>query len=107
MSIKIALAGDTMVGPGIGAALERKPAGSCFAPALVEAVQDADFSILTLECCISGRGTPWSTPGKPFFFRAPPRSVAILNHLGVRCVNLAHNHSLDYGREALLDTFRH
>jgi hypothetical protein len=107
MSIRIALAGDTMVGPGVGAALERKPAGSFFSPALVEVVQEADLTILNLECCISDRGKPWSTPGKPFFFRAPPRSVEILNHLGVDCVNLANNHSLDYGREALLDTFRH
>jgi hypothetical protein len=107
MSIKIALAGDTMVGPGVEAALERKPARSFFSPALVEAVHEADLCILNLECCISDRGQPWSSPGKPFFFRAPPRSVEILTHLGVDCVNLANNHSLDYGREALLDTFRH
>jgi hypothetical protein len=107
MSITIALAGDTMVGPGVEAALERKPARSFFSPALVEVVQEADLCIVNLECCISDRGKPWSTPGKPFFFRAPPRSVEILNHLGVDCVNLANNHSLDYGREALLDTFRH
>lgn len=107
MSITIALGGDTMVGPGVGAALERKPARSFFSPALVEAVQEADLCILNLECCISERGQPWSTPGKPFFFRAPPRSVEILNHLGVDCVNLANNHSLDYGQEALLDTFSH
>jgi poly-gamma-glutamate capsule biosynthesis protein CapA/YwtB (metallophosphatase superfamily) len=105
MSITIALAGDTMVGPGVGAALERKNARSFFSPALVEAVAEADLCILNLECCISDRGEPWSAPGKPFFFRAPPRSVEILSQLGVDCVNLANNHSLDFGREALLDTF--
>jgi hypothetical protein len=107
MSIRIALAGDTMVGPGVGAALERKPARSFFSPALLEAVHEADLCILNLECCISDRGQPWSSPGKPFFFRAPPRSVEILTHLGVDCVNLANNHSLDYGHEAFLDTFTH
>jgi capsule synthesis protein PGA_cap len=96
-----------MVGPGVGAALERSSARSFFSPALIEAVHQADLCILNLECCISDRGEPWPAPGKPFFFRAPPRSVEILNHLGVDCVNLANNHSLDFGHQALLDTFTH
>jgi capsule synthesis protein PGA_cap len=107
MTIKLALAGDTMVGATIGDELERRPPQSFFSPDLVEAAQEADLCILNLECCISARGERWPAPGKPFFFRAPPRAVEILNYLGVDCVNLANNHSLDYGREALLDTFEH
>lgn len=107
MSIKIALAGDTMVGPAVGEALERGSAQSFFSPAVVEAANEADLCILNLECCISARGQRWPAAGKQFFFRAPPRAVDILNHLGVDCVNLANNHSLDYGYNALLDTFEH
>jgi poly-gamma-glutamate synthesis protein (capsule biosynthesis protein) len=44
---------------------------------------------------------------KAFTFRAPPNAVETLLHLGVDCVTLANNHALDYGREALLDTFEH
>jgi poly-gamma-glutamate synthesis protein (capsule biosynthesis protein) len=44
---------------------------------------------------------------KVFNFRAPPRAVETLVHLGVGCVTLANNHALDYGLEALLDTFEH
>lgn len=107
MRITIALGGDTMVGPGVGTALTQKPARSFFSPELVEVVQEADLCIVNLECCISDRGTAWPSPGKLFFFRAPPRAVEILNYLGVDCVNLANNHSLDYGPEALLDTITH
>jgi poly-gamma-glutamate capsule biosynthesis protein CapA/YwtB (metallophosphatase superfamily) len=107
MTIKLALAGDTMVGPGVAEALERQPPQAFFAPEVVDAAQEADFRIVNLEGCISARGSRWPAPGKPFFFRAPPRAVEILSHLGVDCVNLANNHSLDYGYEALTDTFEH
>jgi len=63
--------------------------------------------VLNLECCISERGRPWPRPEKPFFFRAPPAAVRTLTHLGVGCVTLANNHALDFGAEALLDTFEH
>lgn len=46
-------------------------------------------------------------PTKAFCFRAPPVTVEVLQHLGVDCVTLANNHALDFGAEALLDTFRH
>jgi poly-gamma-glutamate capsule biosynthesis protein CapA/YwtB (metallophosphatase superfamily) len=107
MTIKIALGGDTMVGPGVGEALERQAPGAFFSPEIVEAAQEADFRIVNLECSISARGSRWPAPRKPFFFRAPPRAVEILNHLGVDCVTLANNHSLDYGYDALVDTFQH
>jgi poly-gamma-glutamate synthesis protein (capsule biosynthesis protein) len=107
VAITIALAGDTMVGPGVAAALGHRPPDSFFSPDLVDIVHEADLCILNLECCISDRGTPWPSPGKPFFFRSPPRAVEILNHLGVDCVNLANNHVLDFGYEALLDTCAH
>jgi poly-gamma-glutamate capsule biosynthesis protein CapA/YwtB (metallophosphatase superfamily) len=63
--------------------------------------------VLNLECCSSERGQPWSDPGEPFFFRASPAATQVLNRLGVDCVTLANNHALDFGTEALLDTFAH
>ena len=74
---------------------------------VVVLTQAADLFVLNLECCISERGTPWPDPRKPFFFRAPPAATEVLNQLGVDCVTLANNHALDFGAEALLDTFEH
>lgn len=107
MALTIALAGDTMLGRLVGETLGKVPAESLFAPAVVEAAGRADLFFLNLECCISTRGSPWPEPGKPFFFRAPPAAVETLNHLGVSCVTLANNHALDFGYDALMDTFEH
>jgi poly-gamma-glutamate synthesis protein (capsule biosynthesis protein) len=105
--MRLALAGDTMLGRGVAERLADAPPESLFAPEVVDAAAEADLFVLNLECCISDRGTPWPDPGKPFFFRAPPVAVKVLAHLGVDCVTLANNHALDFGEEALLDTLQH
>jgi poly-gamma-glutamate capsule biosynthesis protein CapA/YwtB (metallophosphatase superfamily) len=103
--VRLALAGDTMLGRGVAERLETAPAESLFAPEVVAAVGEADLCILNLECCISARGEP--TPGRVFHFRAPPWATQALTHLGVDCVTLANNHALDFGEDALLDTLAH
>jgi poly-gamma-glutamate capsule biosynthesis protein CapA/YwtB (metallophosphatase superfamily) len=105
--ITIGLAGDTMLGRGVAEVLETTPADALFSPQVVEAARSCDLLILNLECCISARGRPWPAPGKPFFFRAPPRAIEVLQLLGVDCVTLANNHALDFGYDALADTFEH
>jgi poly-gamma-glutamate synthesis protein (capsule biosynthesis protein) len=95
-----------MLGRGVASALERDPA-ALVEPAVAQAIGECDLCIANLECCVSSRGSPWPAPGKPFFFRAPPAGAELLAHLGVDCVTLANNHALDYGVEALIDTFEH
>ena len=104
MTVTVALAGDTMLGRGVARALTTSPPQALVAPEVRAAMDQADLVVLNLECCISERGRPWDAPGKPFFFRAPPRAVELLVLLGVDCVTLANNHALDYGVDALLDT---
>jgi poly-gamma-glutamate capsule biosynthesis protein CapA/YwtB (metallophosphatase superfamily) len=105
--LKLALAGDTMLGRGVARALRSQPARSLVADDVASVAREADVFVLNLECCISERGTPWADPAKPFFFRAPPAAVHTLVDLGVDCVTLANNHALDFGEEALLDTIGH
>jgi len=102
--VRIALAGDTMLGRGVARDLEYRSPQSLVAPEVAELTRAADLFVLNLECCISARGSP--VP-KIFNFRAPPKAVETLLHLGVDCVTLANNHALDYGEVALLDTFEH
>jgi poly-gamma-glutamate synthesis protein (capsule biosynthesis protein) len=96
-----------MLGRGVADRLREVPPTSLVAPEVVAAFREADLVVLNLECCISERGAAWPAPGKPFFFRAPPKAVELLVHLGVHCVTLANNHALDFGPDALLDTFTH
>ena len=105
--MKLALAGDTMLGRGVAARLANAPPTSLFADEVVAAAREADLFVLNLECAVSDRGEPWPDPFKAFFFRAPPVAVEVLRHLGVDCVTLANNHALDFGADALADTLRH
>jgi poly-gamma-glutamate synthesis protein (capsule biosynthesis protein) len=105
--VRLALAGDTMLGRGVAERLATEPPTSLIAAEIVSACREADVVLLNLECCISDRGRPWPDPAKPFFFRAPPPAVDLLGHLGVRCVTLANNHALDFGDEGLEDTLAH
>jgi hypothetical protein len=97
MTVTVALVGDTMLGRGVGQALARTPPEGLVAPEVRAVLGQADLVVLNLECCISERGRPWDAPGKPFWFRAPPRAVELLVLLGADCVTLANNHALDYG----------
>ncbi|MFI1963289.1 CapA family protein [Streptomyces pathocidini] len=105
--MKLALAGDTMLGRRVADEINSPVPAELFAPEVVAAAREADLLLLNLECCVSSRGAPWPDPFKPFFFRAPPRATVFLQELGVTCVTLANNHALDYGVEALADTIRH
>ena len=100
--MKLALAGDTMLGRGVAEELGRRRPDSFVDGAIVEMTRAADLFVLNLECCISERGEP--VPEKVFTFRAPPAAIDLLRHLGVDCVTLANNHALDYGTDAFLDT---
>ena len=107
MTVTVALAGDTMLGRSVARTLTISSPETLVAPEVRAALGQADLVVLNLECCISERGRPWEAPGKPFFFRAPPRAVELLALLGTDCVTLANNHALDYGVDALADTLDH
>lgn len=101
----IALAGDTMLGRGVGEEIIQRGPYGLFAEEVVAAFRGADLRILNLECCVSTRGSP--ARGRVFHFRAPPAAMAALQQLGVDCVTMANNHALDYGEQALSDTLDH
>jgi poly-gamma-glutamate synthesis protein (capsule biosynthesis protein) len=107
MTVTVALAGDTMLGRGVARTLATTSPAALVAPEIVAALDQADLVVLNLECCLSERGRRWEAPGKPFYFRAPPRAVELLVLLGTDCVTLANNHALDYGFDALADTLDH
>jgi poly-gamma-glutamate capsule biosynthesis protein CapA/YwtB (metallophosphatase superfamily) len=102
--VRLALAGDTMLGRAVAARL-RETRAVPVDTAVTAAAAEADMFVLNLECCVSDRGRRWPDRRKPFFFRAPPVAAELLAEMGVHCVTLANNHALDYGPQALLDTF--
>ena len=72
-------------------------------PDLVKKLKSADVLEINNEFAFSTRGTP--APDKQFTFRVDPSYANILKQMGVDVAGLANNHVLDYGQDALLDTF--
>ena len=66
-------------------------------------LKDATFTMINNEFCFSERGE--KAPDKQYTFRVNPTYVSILNDLGVDIAGLANNHVLDFGHDALNDTF--
>ena len=67
-----------------------------------------DGLFINLECCLSAGGTLWTDTYRPFHFRADPDwAIPALESVGVEWANLANNHVLDYGPDALADTVGH
>lgn len=72
-------------------------------PELLQELRDADITVINNEFPFSTRGT--QAPDKQFTFRVNPDRVSILTDIGVDIAGIANNHVLDYGSDALLDTF--
>lgn len=66
-------------------------------------LKDATYTMINNEFCFSERGE--MAPDKQYTFRVNPSYVSILNELGVDIAGLANNHVLDFGHDALNDTF--
>lgn len=63
----------------------------------------ADMTMINNEFPFSTRGT--QHPDKQFTFRVDPVYVSALQDMGVDVASLANNHALDFGTDALLDSF--
>ena len=59
-----------------------------------------DLTVVNLECSASSLGSPWN---KPYTFRCDPDALPSMAAAGVEVANLANNHAIDYGFEAMLD----
>lgn len=63
-------------------------------------VQDS-ITIVNLECPISELG---AAADKTFTFRCDPAAIEAMRSGGIDVANLANNHSIDYGTDAMLDS---
>ncbi len=65
-------------------------------------LKNDDLTIANIECPISSRGK--AMENKQFTFCAKPAIAKILHDNGIDAVSVANNHSLDFGRDAFIDT---
>lgn len=64
---------------------------------------NADLTMINNEFPFSTRGE--KAPDKQYTFRVEPSYVSALLDMGVDIASLANNHALDFGQDALVDTF--
>ncbi len=91
--------GDTNFDPAYIPNLAQRGYGFAF-EGLDGLFQHDDLTVINLECVPSRLGQPLE---KAFNFRCDPDALAVARDNGVDVANLANNHGLDYGVEAMLD----
>jgi poly-gamma-glutamate synthesis protein (capsule biosynthesis protein) len=103
--IALGATGDIQVGPREGSLLISGEEGKAavLGQGLLPLLRSFDFLIGNLEGQISLRGEP--NPRKRYLFRFPPGTAAALKSAGFGLLLLGNNHALDYGLDALRDTF--
>ena len=102
--VTLAAVGDINLGDGPGLVMAQR--GLRFPwTGVARALRRSDMAFGNLECAVSTRGSP--VP-KQFNFRGRPAALGVIaRYAGFDVLNLANNHSGDYGAAALLDTVRH
>ncbi len=97
---RILIGGDIIFGKGVSRIAKTRGIGYLFEP-IAPLLHEAEWTVLNMEGCISTRGAPLD---KEYTFRAPPELAQHLRLAGVSMVSLGNNHSVDYGKVALMDT---
>ena len=99
----IIFAGDVLIKAAMEQRYDEEGISGLVSEELLAEMQNADICMVNNEFQFSNRGTPMED--KQFTFRTDPKYVQVMLDMGVDIVSLANNHSLDYGIEALEDTF--
>ncbi len=99
----IVFAGDIYISPYVEENYKSAGINGVVSQQLLEEMKHADIAMANQEFPFSTAGT--KAPDKQFTFRVDPLYTSILKELGIDTVTLANNHALDYGAEALTDTF--
>jgi Bacterial capsule synthesis protein PGA_cap len=100
---KLVFAGDILLTGYLLSQYDNSGINGIVAADIVEEMNHADLTMVNEEFPFSSRGT--AAEDKQFTFRIDPGRINVFQDLGIDIVTLANNHVLDYGQEALTDTF--
>lgn len=99
----IVFTGDVEISEYVQANYDEGGVDSVISESLQSLMKDATYTMVNNEFCYSTRGE--QAADKQYTFRVDPSYVSLLTDLGVDSAGLANNHVLDYGHDALTDTF--
>jgi len=102
-SLQIVFTGDILLDRGVRRVIEHWGADALFSPGIDSLFRASQVVVGNLECPATHLRAPAQ---KRFVFRAEPEWLAVLRRHGITHLILANNHSVDQGREGLMDTRR-
>ena len=100
-TLTVVLTGDILLDRGVRRVIEHHGVGHLFSDGVDSVFQSAQVVIGNLECPATKIQAPVF---KRYIFRAEPEWLDTLRQHGITHLNLANNHSIDQGREGLMDT---
>ena len=100
-SLKIILTGDILLDRGVRRVIEHHGVDHLFSDGIDSVFRSAQVVVGNLECPATKIEAPVF---KRYIFRAEPEWLTALQKHGITHLNLANNHSIDQGREGLIDT---
>ena len=103
VSLTVVLTGDILLDRGVRQVIEHRGADHLFSPGVDSVLCSAQVVVGNLECPATKIEAPVF---KRFIFRGEPEWLQTLHRHGFTHLNLANNHSIDQGREGLMDTRR-
>ena len=103
VDVSLVFTGDVMLGNTVLGNYDRSGLDGILSAYLQNEMIGADITMINQEFPFSTRGTPM--PDKTYTFRVDPSYVKVFREMGVDIVSLANNHALDYGTDALEDSF--
>ena len=101
--LNILFTGDILLDRGVRQVIEHYGVNHLFSEGIDSVFRSAQLVVGNLECPATKIESPVF---KRFIFRGEPEWLDTLQHHGYTHLNLANNHSIDQGREGLLDTKR-
>ena len=102
-TLTVVLTGDILLDRGVRRVIEHHGVDHLFSDGIDSVFQSAQVVVGNLECPATKIKSPVF---KRFIFRGEPEWLDTLRQHGITHLNLANNHSIDQGREGLMDTRR-
>ena len=100
-TLSVVFTGDILLDRGVRKRIEYLGLRSLVGPKLQQVFKQSRFVVGNLECPATKIKRPVF---KRFVFRGEPEWLSWLSNHGFTHLNLANNHSIDQGRDALMDT---
>ena len=102
-TLRIVLTGDILLDRGVRREINKHGVDHLFSAGVDSVFRSAQVVVCNLECPATKIQAPVQ---KLFIFRGEPEWLHALKRHGITHLNLANNHSIDQGREGLIDTRR-